>query len=137
MKIELTEQQYRYLLDLVYIGNWVINSTRENDRINEYDQVESLVFSHCLQHKMSKLVELYQGELIPSRRFADGGIHDAIEHYEDIIFYEILAEELALRDMDGEPLTRENYGALLERIDTYLSEFDRNGTDNISVDLDE
>ena len=137
MKIELTQQQYRYLLDLVYIGNWVINSTRENDRIREYDQVESLVFSHCLQHKMSKLVELYQGDLIPSRRFADGGIHDAIEHYEDIIFYEILAEELALRDMDGEPLTRENYGALMERIDTYLSEFDRNGTDNISVDLDE
>jgi hypothetical protein len=97
MKIELTDQQYRYLLDLVYIGNWVINSTRENDRIKEYDQVESLVFSHCLQHKMSKLVELYQGELIPSRRFADGGIHDAIEHYEDVIFYEILAEELALR----------------------------------------
>jgi hypothetical protein len=137
MNIELTDQQFRYLLDLVYIGNWVINSTRENDRIKEYDQVESLIFSHCLQHKMSKLVELYQGELIPSRRFADGGIHDAIEHYEDIIFYEILAEELALRDMDGEPLTRENYGALLERIDTYLSEFDRNGTDNISVDLDE
>ena len=137
MKIELTPQQYRYLLDLVYIGNWVINSTRENDRIREYDQVESLIFSHCLQQKMGKLVELYQGELIPSRRFADGGIHDAIEHYEDIIFYEILAEELALRDMDGEPLTRENYGALLERIDTYLSEFDRNGTDNISVDLDE
>ena len=137
MKIELTEQQYRYLLDLVYIGNWVINSTRENDRIREYDQVESLIFSYCLQHKMSKLVELYQGELIPSRRFSDGGIHDAIEHYEDIIFYEILAEELALRDMDGETLTRENYGALLERIDTYLSEFDRNGTNNISVDLDE
>ena len=137
MKIELTDQQFRYLLDLVYIGNWVINSTRENDRIREYDQVESLVFSHCLSNKMSKLVELYQGELIPSRRFADGGIHEAIEQYEDIVFYEILAEELALRVMDGEPLTRENYGALMERIDAYLSEFDRNGTDNISVDLDE
>ena len=137
MKIELTEQQYRYLLDLVYIGNWVINSTRENDRIKEYDQVESHIFAHCLQHKMHKLVELYQGELIPSRAFADGGIHEAIEHYEDIVFYEILAEEMALRDMDGEPLTRENYTALMERIDTYLSEFDRHGTDNISVDLDE
>ena len=137
MKIELTEQQYRYLLDLVYIGNWVINSTRENDRIQEYDQVESLIFSHCLQRKMSKLVELYQGELIPSRLFADGGIHEAIEHYEDVVFYEILAEELALRDMDGEPVTRENYKALMDRIDTYLSEFDAHGTDNISVDLDE
>ena len=137
MKIELTEQQYRYLLDLVYIGNWVINSTRENDRIKEYDQVESLIFSHCLQHKMPKLVELYKGELIPSRAFSDGGIHEAIENYEDIIFYEILAEELALRDMNGEPLTRENYAELLERIDTYLSEFTKNGTENISVDLDE
>ena len=137
MKIELTEQQYRYLLDLVYIGNWVINSTRENDRIREYDQVESLIFSHCLQHKMSKLVELYKGDLIPSRAFSDGGIHEAIENYEDIIFYEILAEELALRDMNGEPLTRENFNELLERIDTYLSEFNKNGTENISVDLDE
>ena len=39
MKIELTEQQYRYLLDLVYIGNWVLNSTRGEDRIRDYDQV--------------------------------------------------------------------------------------------------
>ena len=137
MKIELTEQQFRYLLDLVYIGNWVINSTREDDRIKEYDQVESLIFSHCLHHKMPKLVELYKGELIPSRAFSDGGIHEAIENYEDIVFYEILAEERALRDMNGEPLTRENFSALLERIDTYLSEFTKNGTENISVDLDE
>ena len=137
MKIELTEQQFRYLLDLVYIGNWVVNSTREDDRIKENDDVESTVFSHCLHHRMAKLVELYQGELIPSRAFADGGIHEAIERYEDIVFYEILAEELALRDMDGEPLTRENYGALMDRIDAYLLEFDQHGTDNISVDLDE
>ena len=137
MNIELTKQQFRYLLDLVYIGNWVIYSTRENDRIKEYDQVESLIFSHCLEQKMSKLVELYQGELIPSRPFADGGIHNAIEHYEDIMFYEILAEELALKDMDGEPLTGENYTALMERIDEYLSEFSLHGTDNLTVDLDE
>ena len=135
MKLELTDQEFRYLLDLVYIGNWVINSTRENDRIQEYDQVESLIFSHCVPQGMPKLVERYRGSLIPSRAFADGGIHEAIEQYEDTIFYELLAEELALRDMDGEPLTRENYGELMERIDAYLSEFDEHGTDNISVDL--
>ena len=27
MKLELTDQEFRYLLDLVYIGNWVLNST--------------------------------------------------------------------------------------------------------------
>ena len=99
--------------------------------------MESMIFSHCLCHGMGKLVELYQGELIPSRAFANGGIHEAIENYEDVVFYEILAEELALRDLDGESLTRENYGALMERIDTYLDEFDEHGTEHISIDLDE
>jgi len=135
MEIKLTEKQFRRLLDLVYIGNWVLNSTRGDDRIRQYDQVESLIFSHCLSHGMAGLTELYHGEIIPSRAFAEGGIHEAIEQYEDVVFYEILAEELALRDMDGEPLTRENYGELMERIDAYLSEFDEHGTDNISVDL--
>ena len=50
---------------------------------------------------------------------------------------ELLAEELALRDLDGQPLTRENYDALMARIDAYLSEFDEHGTDRVTVDLDE
>ena len=137
MEIKLTEKQFRRLLDLVYIGNWVLNSTRGDDRIRQYDQVESLIFSHCLSHGMAGLTELYQGEIIPSRAFAEGGIHEAIEQYEDTIFYELLAEELALRDLDGQPLTRENYDALMARIDAYLSEFDEHGTDRVTVDLDE
>ena len=137
MELKLTQKQFRRLLDLVYIGNWVLNSTRGDDRIRDYDQVESLVFSHCLGRGMEKLTELYEGELIPSRAFADGGIHEAIEQYEDTIFYELLAEELALRDLDGQPLTRENYDALMARIDAYLSEFDEHGTDRVTVDLDE
>ncbi|MFQ9053682.1 MAG: hypothetical protein ACLR5H_11515 [Oscillospiraceae bacterium] len=65
MEIKLTEKQFRRLLDLVYIGNWVLNSTRGDDRIRQYDQVESLIFSHCLSHGMAGLTELYQGEIIP------------------------------------------------------------------------
>ena len=67
MELKLTEKQFRRLLDLGYIGNWVLNSTRGDDRIKEHDQVESLVFAHCLDHGMAPLTELYQGELIPSR----------------------------------------------------------------------
>ena len=137
MNIELTEQQYRYLLDLVYIGNWVLNSVRENDRIQEYDQVESLIFSHAPAHGMRKLVERLDGQIIPSRAFADGGIHEAIADYEDVAFYEILAEEMALRDMDGVPLNGENYVRLMDRIETYMREFDVHGTENISVERQE
>ena len=134
MELNLTEKQFRRVLDLVYIGNWVLNSTRGDDRIREYDEVESQVFAHCLDHGMAKLVELYDGELIPSRAFAEGGIHEAIMAYEDVTFFEILAEELALKDL-GEP-TRENYNDILERMEEYMGEFEENGTDHITVDLE-
>ena len=134
MELKLTQKQFRRLLDLVYIGNWVLNSTRGDDRIREYDEVESQVFSHCLDHGMAKLVELYEGELIPSRAFAEGGIHEAIMAYEDVTFFEILAEELALKDL-GEP-TRENYDDILERMEEYMGEFEANGTDHVTVELE-
>ena len=136
MEIKMTEKQFRRLLDLVYIGNWVLNSARGDDRIRQYDEVESLVFANCLRHGMAPLTDLYEGELIPSRAFAEGGIHEAIMAYEDATFFEILAQELALRDMDDPPITAENYDEVMERMNVYLGEFERHGTDNISVDME-
>ena len=136
MEIKLSEKQFRRLLDLVYIGNWVLNSTRGHDRIRQYDEVESLIFSHCLAHGMTGLTELYEGELIPSRAFAEGGIHEAIMAYEDTTFFEILAQELALRDMDDPPITAENYDEIVERMGEYLSEFEVHGTDHITVEME-
>ena len=136
MELKLTEKQFRRLLDLVYIGNWVLNSTRGDDRIRQYDEVESQVFAHCLDHGMAKLVELYNGEIIPSRAFAEGGIHEAIIAYEDITFFEILAEELALRDLDADRATAENYDEVMERMEQYMGEFEAHGTDHISVDME-
>ena len=136
MEVQLTEKQFRRLLDLVYIGNWVLNSTRGEDRIRDYDQVESLLFSHCLDHGMTSLVELYDGEIIPSRAFAEGGIHEAIMAYEDVTFFEILAEELALRDLDAERATEENYDEVMDRMEQYMGEFAAHGTENINVDME-
>ena len=44
MNLELNNKQFRRLLDLVYIGNWILNSTRGEQRFADYDEVESLVF---------------------------------------------------------------------------------------------
>ena len=136
MEIKMPEKQFRRLLDLVYIGNWILNSTRGDDRIRQYDEVESLVFSQCLAHGMAPLTELYQGQLIPSQAFAEGGIHEAIMAYEDTTFFEILAQELALRDMDDPPITEENYDEVMNRMNAYLGEFEAHGTDHISVDME-
>ena len=134
MQIELSNREFRRLLDLVYVGNWIMNSTREDDRILEYDELESKIFSHCMKTKMTSLMEVVDGEVVPSARFAEGGIHEAIMDYEDTVFYEILAEELARRDMDFAPISQENVEELNERIDEYIEEFEENGVNNLSVE---
>ena len=134
MELELTRKQFRRLLDMVYIGNWILNSTRGEDRFKDYDEVESLLFSKAAKEGMPTLAELYQGEVIPSRAFAEGGIHEAIMEYENNVFFEILAGDLARRDMDDVPIDESNLDELNRRIDAYIDEFEAHGTDNITVD---
>ena len=133
MNIELTKKEFRRLLDMVYIGNWILNSTRGDDRIEDYDQIESKLFALCRQTGMPKLVEKWDGEDIPSQAFSDGGIQEAIVDYEDTVFYEILAEELARRDLDYEPVSKENYDELVSRMDDDMDETEAHGTDNILI----
>lgn len=134
MQIELTEKEYRRLLDMVYIGNWILNSTRGNDRFTDYDKVESKIFSYCSDHGMQALIERYRGEIVPSRAFSEGGIHEAIMDYEDAVFFDILAEELARRDMDYAPISAQNYDELVARMDEYMEEFELNGTDRLQLE---
>ena len=134
MNIELSDKEFRFLLDLVYIGNWVLNSTRDSDRIEEYDRMEEKIFSYCANNGLEALLSKHGGNPEPSRAYEEGGIHEAISDYEDAVFFEILAEELARRDMNEEAISQENISELTKRIDRYLSEFERNGVDNISID---
>ena len=136
MKLELTKKQYRRLLDMVYIGNWILNSTRGEDRFTDYDDLESLLFSRAKDEGMGSLAEVWRGVVVPSRAFAEGGIHEAIMEYENNVFFEILAEDLARRDMDDPPIDETNYDELTRRIDGYMAEFEEHGTDNILIDAD-
>lgn len=134
MQIELTKKEFRRLLDLVYIGNWVLNSIRGDDRFPDYDQVESKLFGICQTQGMPLLSEMWEGEWIPSKAFADGGIHEAIACYEDTVFYQILAEELSRRDMDYPQINDENYNEIVSRMERYMEEFTASGVDHLVLE---
>jgi len=129
MQIDLTPKEFRRLLDLVYIGNWVLNSTRGDDRFRDYDDLESKIFALS-----PALSEPWNGTIVPSRAYAEGGIHEAIAFYEDNVFYEILAEELSRRDMDYAEITEENYDEIVGRMDRYMSEFEASGVQHLVLD---
>ena len=134
MQIDLTNKEFRMLLDMVYIGNWVLNSTRGNDRFQDYDNIESKLFALCHGTNLKALSEYQDGITIPSQAYTQGGIHEAIAFYEDNIFYEILAEELSRRDMNYPEVTPENYGEILERMNQYMDEFQMSGVDHLVLE---
>lgn len=129
MQIDLSKKEFRRLLDLVYIGNWVLNSTRGDDRFQEYDDLESKLFALA-----PALSEPWNGTIVPSKAYCEGGIHEAIAYYEDNVFYEILAEELSRRDMDYPEITDDNYDEIVGRMDEYMSEFQLSGVDHLVLE---
>ena len=56
MNIELSEREFRRLLDMIYIGNWILNSTRGEDRFEDYDLLQEKLFALCPSHGMRALV---------------------------------------------------------------------------------
>lgn len=134
MDIKLTKQEFRMLLDLVYIGNWVLNSTRGDDRFAPYDDIESKLFGLCRENGMNILVEKWNGIDVPSKAYCDGGIHEAIAFYEDNVFYEILAEELSRRDMQYPEINEDNYDEIVVRMNRYMSEFQNSGLDHLVLE---
>lgn len=134
MELHLTTKQFRRLLDMAYIGNWILNSTRGEDRFRDYDEVESLLFAKAEQEGMNTLSEHWMGEVVPSRAFMEGGIHEAIADYEDAVFFDILAEELARRDMEDVPIDESNFAELTRRMEAYMTEFELHGTDHVQVE---
>ena len=132
MNIDLTDKEFRRLLDMVYIGNWILNSTRAADRFEDYDIVQEKLFSLCAKNGMRSLIQVWHGHVFPSKAYEDGGIHEAIADYEDAVFFDILAEELSGRDL-GEDI--DDFGALTARMDEYMAEFEKNGVANLTVDL--
>ncbi len=129
MQINLTNKEFRRLLDLVYIGNWVLNSTRGHDRFADYDNLESKIFALS-----PALSEPWEGTVVPSRAYAEGGIHEAIAYYEDNVFYEILAEELSRRDMNYPEINEENYDEIMGRMQQYMEVFQISGVDRLVLD---
>ena len=134
MQIDLTPKEFRRLLDMVYIGNWVLNSIRGDDRFADYDDLESKLFGLCRGTKLRILTEDWNGIPIPSKPYAEGGIHEAIGLYEDTIFYEILAEELSRRDMEYPEITDDNYDEIIGRMEGYMREFQASGVDHLILE---
>ena len=100
VQINLTKEQYKTLVELVDLGQWMANAIRTK-RIKKYDDMEQHVFSFTKQAGLQDCVD-YDDKLkmhFLLREFEETVIFPLKEEYDDYTFWDELAHRLADRDM--------------------------------------
>ncbi len=146
MKINLTNKQYRLLLDLVYTGAWLINAHRTDTIKTEYEELESYLYSFAKPYGLDNLVDYVheKDKYYPSLALEESQVREFIDEYDEENFWEELVSRLATRDIDngGSIPAEEGRSAqetramrIWEREDEYSDEFEEHGLDRVIVKL--
>jgi hypothetical protein len=104
MKIEITKVEYRTLLDVLHIADWVLHAykTEEGPETEEYRSLEQKIMSMAKEMGFEHFVE-YDTEMkkyFPTREYEEtSSVMDDIVDYDNECFWDELTERLASRDL--------------------------------------
>jgi hypothetical protein len=149
-KIELTKQQFKTLLKMVYLGNWLANAQRdgsnENSHLKEYEEIENYIFSFAKQFGLDEYVddeESKKGKFYPTRVFEEEtDVQKLIEEYDEETFWDELIDRLGDRDFwrhyskdEIQKMTQEErFEKLYEFIDKWADEINEHGIERLKID---
>jgi hypothetical protein len=144
MQITLSQDQYEKLLHLVFLGNWLVNSYRGNERLETYDKLAEDVMSFAPAAGLKDRVEFdeFEGRYYPSRKL-DEEMRKFWEEYDEDVFWNMLIDGLAERDYrrqhgedDLEGMDWDEYDKKLEPyLKKYEKEINDHGLDRLEVRL--
>ncbi|MBC7349732.1 MAG: hypothetical protein H5U05_07145 [Candidatus Aminicenantes bacterium] len=135
MELKLNKEQYEKLLELVYLGNWMVNAYRTDDYLEEYSEVVSNIFSQAeaagLEGKAVK--DETEGKYLPSYDFEES-MQDFIGDYDGFCFWEELinrlAERDALKEFGSTPLDKIDLEEFLKKKSAYLRKYEQEVEEN-------
>jgi hypothetical protein len=137
VNLELSSEQYKELIKLVYIGDWVIDEP-ENIVLNDLVQV---IFSKAKDAGQESLIE-FDKEMnlyMPSQAF-DDEVVEIVDDYEEECFWDHLIYRMSEKDLEAklgdkaEKLTNEERIDMIDPIsEKYVKEFEENGIDNLEI----
>ena len=141
INMEFSEAQFKDLLKLVYLGNWVANGIKTPDEqifglIELHDQLLNEAYSQGLSEVVGYNEK--EDECYPTEIFEDE-MDDLIDEYEDLVFWQDLIIRMTHRDFIAEygedrfeKMPLEERDKMLNPIEKkYQDEFFANGVDNL------
>jgi hypothetical protein len=142
MKINYTKKEYRLLLDMVEIAEWVLNAHKPDpsDEINIYSELYQKILSHAKEMGFENLITYDKdlGGYFATAEYEESEHMRYIEEFEDDVFWDALPHRLAERDLIKEVGEKkyeemefvERASKLVEIEYFYYKELEDNGIDN-------
>ena len=143
MKINFSKKEYRTLLEMVYLSDWILHAdTAGSEEHNEsHKALREKILSLFKEMQAADLIEKCSDDYYETRIFEEYMQEEFILKYDQARFWDNLIDELSKRDViaklgvDGfsqlDPLTR---GAQLdEAMECYVNEFEQHGLDHVRI----
>lgn len=104
MKIELTKKEYRAILDLIFIGDWVVNAYKplddSGDDVAIHRKAVQKIYSKAKEFGFESLIRYSKetDEYVETSDFEDSNVFERISEFEENMFWEKLILMFAQRD---------------------------------------
>lgn len=147
MKIDISKEQLENLVKLVYLGNWLANSWRDEDKIENFDDIQNVILTFAAENGLERFVDFagegHERAAVPSPVLEEE-MEEIINFYNDSTFWDQLIFRLADRDYIrkyGEEALAELYtdeGIEKEKpfVEKYIKEFFDHGLDRLELRRD-
>jgi hypothetical protein len=142
MKIDLTEDQYRDLLALVYLGEWMANAYHKDRRRFLLEKTQQHLYGAALENGCGDWIvrDPKEKRLAPTAAM-DKALASFIDLYDENVFWDQLAERLAERDLINVQGYDAVHGmddaayedALRPHLDRWWDEIDKHGIERFSI----
>lgn len=105
MKINITKKENRLLLDIPYLGEWMLTAhdQKEIPEKKKYQDVVQKFYSYAEEMGYGNLIEADKelNKFYETREYEDiSEVNEIIENYNNAEFWEELAPRLAMRDAE-------------------------------------
>ena len=144
MKINLTKKEYRVLVEMLYLGDWMLHAHEVEPSHKEHSELKDKIFAYSKEMAAEDIIDYSKvsNSYSETNKFGAEMYENFIKPYDGNVFWEELLERLSERDVIKE-IGFEKYhsmdgiqkGTAIDKVkERYAAEFEENELEHIKVE---
>jgi hypothetical protein len=145
MKINFTKAEYRLLVEMLTVADWVMHGKYADTQNSDYQKLRNKIFSFYKEFDAKNLIDtgFKKDEFFETDELMNYVHQNFMDSYEEDVFWDELIHKLGLRDVINEiGVDKYNDMEMIERAskvedvkESYATEFAQHGIKNVIIKL--